>query len=118
MPNVKHMDLSEPFPGQDETGHVNLQRNLNEVEMKAPHPFDLMNQVDQKGGRFDAEAPSAYVLEGNMSSISARHYENNLFSSSLSDLFSRKSEFLLPFSLKYEDIHNLYLKIMSYASFK
>lgn len=97
--NIKHRNLSEPFPPKDEMVHVNFQKNLDKVKRADPHPFDIMNQVDQKCGRFDADVPRPYALEGSRNNISSRHYENSLFSSSLSDLFNRKSEFLLPFSL-------------------
>ncbi|CAM8950886.1 unnamed protein product [Rhodiola kirilowii] len=90
MQSMKHMDLSAPFPARDPKVDANLERNTKEAESTAPHPFALLNKVDRKRGGFNAQIPTSYALEGNRNNMSAKHYENSLFSSSLSDLFSRK----------------------------
>uniref|UniRef100_A0A7N0TM79 RRM domain-containing protein n=1 Tax=Kalanchoe fedtschenkoi TaxID=63787 RepID=A0A7N0TM79_KALFE len=90
LQSLKHMDLSDPFTARDQKVDANLERHTKEAGRAAPHPVSLLSQVDQKRGRFNAQIPSSYAMEGDINNMSARHYENSLFSSSLSDLFSRK----------------------------
>uniref|UniRef100_A0A7N0RA72 RRM domain-containing protein n=1 Tax=Kalanchoe fedtschenkoi TaxID=63787 RepID=A0A7N0RA72_KALFE len=88
--SMKRVDPSEPFTARDKKEDATLERHIKEAERAAPHPFALQNQDEPIRGRFDPQIPSSYAMEGDRDNISARHYENSLFSSSLSDLFSRK----------------------------
>lgn len=75
---VKSPEHPESFLIQDEQVKFSLHRHAVGAGRASSHSLALNVQ------------PASYAMEGNKSSMMGTQYESSLFSSSLSDLFSRK----------------------------
>ncbi|CAA2975109.1 MEI2-like 4 isoform X1 [Olea europaea subsp. europaea] len=86
----KGFDLPEYFQSHVQKVNNTLDKHIVGAERAASH--SLPSGVDHDlSARFNSNAESAsYILNGNRINVLGAQFENGLFSSSLSDLFSRK----------------------------
>lgn len=98
---VKSQEHSESVLMRDQKVNFALSRHAVGAERAFSHSLPLLNPLDHdEGGRSNLKAePTSYLMEGGKINMMGSQYESSLFSSSLSELFSRKCK--SPF-------HNLY----------
>ncbi|THG21671.1 hypothetical protein TEA_000300 [Camellia sinensis var. sinensis] len=87
---VKSFELFDPYLIRDQK--VNLSSEKNAVGAERAVSRSLQRPIDHDSGmrsNFNI-APASYSMEGDENRVMGTQYENGLFSSSLSELFSRK----------------------------
>ena len=89
---VKSLEHSESAFMRDQKVNFTLSRHTVGAERAFSHSLPLLNPLDHdEGGRSNLKAePTSYFVEGGKVNMMGSQYESSLFSSSLSDLFSRK----------------------------
>lgn len=81
---LKRFDVPNLYRGQDHKVHISLENNAVGHSLRRPVDNDNGNRSN-----LNLEHKT-YVNVGNKFNVMGDHYENGLFSSSLSDLFTRK----------------------------
>ena len=92
---MQPMDQPESRLVQDQKVSCSLNRHAVGVERASSHSLPLLKPIDHRPvvqSSTKAEAAS-YFVEGGKFNVMGSQYESSLFSSSLSELFSRKCKF-------------------------
>ncbi|KVH88195.1 Nucleotide-binding, alpha-beta plait [Cynara cardunculus var. scolymus] len=95
---LKRFDVPNVYLNQDHKVHISLENNSVGAGRTIGHSIRRPLDND-RGNRVNVNMDhKSYLTSGNKFNVMGDHYENGLFSSSLSELFSRKCKFS-PFSI-------------------
>ncbi|KAJ6945732.1 hypothetical protein NC651_000711 [Populus alba x Populus x berolinensis] len=99
--SVKSLEHPQLSLMRDHKMNHSLDKHAVGAERASSRSFTLLRPVDNDPGTRTSlnVQPASYFAEGCEVNAMAPQHENSLFSSSLSELFSRKSKFLLLFGL-------------------
>lgn len=94
--SAKSLDHPQSFLMRDHKMNQSFDRHAVGAERALCQSLTLLRPLDHDLGiRTSLNVhPASYLAEGGKISAMATHHENSLFSSSLSELFSRKCKFL------------------------
>lgn len=92
----KCFDIPNIHLTQGQQVNLSLEKHVMGVERAASNYMRI--PLDHDSGKISNlnTKPVSYLTEGHNSNVMGHQYENGLFSSSLSELFSRKSKSRLP----------------------
>ncbi|XP_077250466.1 protein MEI2-like 4 isoform X2 [Tasmannia lanceolata] len=85
------LQIPQTYIVKDQKAKLNLERHLVGTERTSSLSINSWKVIDQdSGSRSKYMQPGFLFVEGNMVDFNGPHYENGLFSSSLSEIFTKK----------------------------